>query len=641
MKMKGQFILFMTIVLFCISLSAQESFETGDFTANNWQNGGSADWTIDTSNPQDGTYCAKSGTVTHYENSELYLTIDVARLDTLSFYWRVSSEADYDYLKFSIDGGQIAQISGETSWSLFEVPIPPGQHTVSWKYEKDRNTDGGADAGYIDNITFPDMNVQAANDLELTGVNFPARVFETAETYQFNFNVTNVGTSDVTGYTIGIYDEDDALLHSFDAPITISAGSDVTSLLTWNTPDQMPTEYTGIYGKITYNGDENEENNSTELVDVHFVDANEASFFNDNESSMLYNRIPFDLTSNTSVYQTVVRSNQIIGFTGNLYQLSFYNNFMYDVSDVPVKIYMGETEEDDLSAGWVQLRDQICVFDGNIDFRSGEHLVNIVLDTAYSQRMGNLIVTVIRDYTQDLYSLNNKFSCNTMLQYSDRTRMLYTGDAIDFTQDLTGGILMDMYADFTIFATDFTGGDIDGYVYDENDNPIAGATMTVNGAGGGREVATDEYGYYLIRDLAAGTYDITFVADGYQDYTEEGVQVTVGQLVSVDINMVVVANDDVEGVKYVTQIIGNYPNPFNPETSISYSIAESSNAELVVYNIKGQKVITLVNEYLEKGKHSVVWNGKDSDNRNVSTGVYFYRLRSNGKTAHGKMLLMK
>ncbi|MBL7149649.1 MAG: T9SS type A sorting domain-containing protein [Candidatus Cloacimonetes bacterium] len=87
----------------------------------------------------------------------------------------------------------------------------------------------------------------------------------------------------------------------------------------------------------------------------------------------------------------------------------------------------------------------------------------------------------------------------------------------------------------------------------------------------------------------------------------------------------------------------NYPNPFNPETTISFFTAEDAeNAELVIYNLKGQKVKTLVNETLPAGEHLVVWDGKDSKGKRVSSGIYFYNLKVNGKTeAVKKCLLLK
>ena len=86
---------------------------------------------------------------------------------------------------------------------------------------------------------------------------------------------------------------------------------------------------------------------------------------------------------------------------------------------------------------------------------------------------------------------------------------------------------------------------------------------------------------------------------------------------------------------------GNYPNPFNPTTNISYSIPTDGNVELIVYNIRGQKVKKLVKGTQPAGVYNVTWNGKDENGWSVSSGVYFYKLRSSGKTAVKKMLLLK
>lgn len=85
---------------------------------------------------------------------------------------------------------------------------------------------------------------------------------------------------------------------------------------------------------------------------------------------------------------------------------------------------------------------------------------------------------------------------------------------------------------------------------------------------------------------------------------------------------------------------GNYPNPFNPTTSISFSIPNESKVSLDVYNIKGQKVKTLVNNDLGIGNHSIVWNGVDESGKSVSSGVYFYKLSVNGKSKAVKKCLM-
>ena len=85
----------------------------------------------------------------------------------------------------------------------------------------------------------------------------------------------------------------------------------------------------------------------------------------------------------------------------------------------------------------------------------------------------------------------------------------------------------------------------------------------------------------------------------------------------------------------------NYPNPFNPETTISFSLSKASDVSLNIYNIKGQLVKILVNESKELGNHSVVWNGKDNNDSKVSSGVYFYRIKAGEFTDMKKMLLIK
>ncbi len=92
--------------------------------------------------------------------------------------------------------------------------------------------------------------------------------------------------------------------------------------------------------------------------------------------------------------------------------------------------------------------------------------------------------------------------------------------------------------------------------------------------------------------------------------------------------------------------ISNYPNPFNPETTIEFDMSDKYTSpvdvDLSVYNIKGQKVITLIDDVMSlKEKHSVKWNGRDESGKSVSSGVYFYKLRTNDSIQTRKMVLMK
>lgn len=102
----------------------------------------------------------------------------------------------------------------------------------------------------------------------------------------------------------------------------------------------------------------------------------------------------------------------------------------------------------------------------------------------------------------------------------------------------------------------------------------------------------------------------------------------------------IVANDDLVN-PVLTALGSNYPNPFNPTTTISYSIRETTPVEIYIYNMLGQKVKTLVSGTVEAGNHSVVWNGQDNNNRPVASGVYFFKMHAGKYTSTKKMILMK
>lgn len=87
--------------------------------------------------------------------------------------------------------------------------------------------------------------------------------------------------------------------------------------------------------------------------------------------------------------------------------------------------------------------------------------------------------------------------------------------------------------------------------------------------------------------------------------------------------------------------LSNYPNPFNPNTTIFFNLPQNANTKLSVYNIRGQLIKTLTDSKLQAGNHSYVWNGRDSNNREVSSGVYFYRLESELFSETKRMLLIK
>lgn len=96
-----------------------------------------------------------------------------------------------------------------------------------------------------------------------------------------------------------------------------------------------------------------------------------------------------------------------------------------------------------------------------------------------------------------------------------------------------------------------------------------------------------------------------------------------------------------EQLPTIFSLAQNYPNPFNAQTTISFALPKTTNVNLKIYNIEGQLVKTLVNKRVEAGNHTVHWNGKDSSDRDVSSGIYFYKIIASDFNMTRKMVVTK
>jgi len=135
-------------------------------------------------------------------------------------------------------------------------------------------------------------------------------------------------------------------------------------------------------------------------------------------------------------------------------------------------------------------------------------------------------------------------------------------------------------------------------------------------------------------DMIAGDYSIDLIIN---DDREETI---------VPIELIVTGTNTQNNITGLdTKLLGNYPNPFNPETTIKYNLKNNSDVTLIIYNTKGQLVRSLVRSSQIAGIHNTIWNGRDMNGRNVSSGIYFSTLDVNDEegdyTSVKKIILMK
>jgi len=259
-----------------------------------------------------------------------------------------------------------------------------------------------------------------------------------------------------------------------------------------------------------------------------------------------------------------------------------------------------------------------------------------------------------------------------------------------FVQDANAGILIDDYSN--VISTNFNIGDgitgLSGKITEYNgmlqfvpvanissasstNNPVIAVPVTISELNSNfnnyesRLVAiqnisfvnapADTFGVGAVYPLSDGTNNCNFRTTFYDaDYMGTNVpngQVTIaciphervdGQYVASrnlsDLNYT--ANDNMV-VQKTRMLQGNYPNPFNPTTTIAYQLTKSQPVNITVYNAKGQKVRNLLNSVITAGNHTVVWNGMDDHGKSVSSGIYYYRLSTADHSEVRKAILMK
>jgi hypothetical protein len=194
-----------------------EDYETGDFTQFAWVNDIDYPWTIDNVNVYEGVNSTKSGSsLPDGEVSHLDINVDVTAPGQVSFYKFVSSEQDYDFLQFYIDGNKQGEWSGiDNAWSFVSFPVSVGNHDFEWEYDKDGAVSDGQDCAWLDYIVFPPIDLGLSTNVNLEDFDF--ELFPNPSLG--NFNLTY---NDDKQHDIEIYDANGKLIRKMNNQVVKS-----------------------------------------------------------------------------------------------------------------------------------------------------------------------------------------------------------------------------------------------------------------------------------------------------------------------------------------------------------------------------------------------------------------------------------
>lgn len=166
-----------------------ENFETS-FAGFPWQFTG-GNWTVDQSS-YNGSNAAKSATITHNQSTSMSVTLICPEAGTISFWKKVSSEQNYDYLKFYINSQVRNQWSGTADiWSQVSYDVQPGTNVFTWEYVKDSMVSSGSDCAWVDDIVFPStggVNGAPVVSIPIVDLNFGDVLIGETQTMEFTIN---------------------------------------------------------------------------------------------------------------------------------------------------------------------------------------------------------------------------------------------------------------------------------------------------------------------------------------------------------------------------------------------------------------------------------------------------------------------
>lgn len=573
-----------------------ENFESGTLVVFPWETSGEADWFASTDEAYEGLYSAKSGNITHYESSVLSITLNVLAAGNLEFYYKVSSESNYDYLRFSIDGAQQNEWAGEIDWTLASYPVTAGSHTFSWSYDKDGSVDTGGDCAWVDYVVFPTIAPPTYPELAVSPLAL-SEILEPGDTSVQYITLDNNGEGELIFNAVA----------TMDLPPTATGGRTPVELGK-DDPDprvgQSPLLGSGGPDGYGYNWIDSDEfgGPSYGWVEISGL-GTPLSLSDDSISGDLPLGFAFSFYG-TDFTTVKVCSNGFLSFTSSV---SYYTNDpIPDAGDPNNLIAPYWDDLNPASGGTVYYYADAANSRFIVEWDAVVHYGTS--DPQTFQVILNADGTILFQYA----TTNGQNEATVGIENASGS------DGLEVV--FNAAYIHDGLATLFSFVPP----------------PDPWLTVTpVSGVIPGMTTGTQLAVAFNATDLPEGNYTGN-VTIGSNDPDNPQVIVPVSLLVT---NLGTAVGDE---LPRSFALGAAYPNPFNPSTKIAFAVpAGGGRVDLQIFDLSGRLVRTLVSGEQEGGNHTAVWAGLNDAGRPVSSGTYFYRLQAPSFDETKKMVLVK
>jgi hypothetical protein len=318
----------------------RENFESSSFKVFPWINPGPSPWVITESNPFEGAVSARSGVISKNGVSRLMMRAIFPSPDSIRFFYKVSSELNYDFLSFKLNGSEVFRESGESGWKKKTIPVPAGAADMEWIYKKDDSRDIGADAAWIDLVDFSVAGSlkYIERDLKVDSIITPVQN-ESMGREPVSVSIMNTGHDTINGFYLAYTIGNKAPVRQFFQNNIIPYSEPVT--VTFNVPADM-ARY-GTYDLTVYGYANNDDYLSNDTLKIKFqnteIDEPLLVFpnpFTDNLTVVINAQVPED---EVQVSLVDLKGSKLFSFKRSVINGDNIIYLQSEISDLPPGIY--------------------------------------------------------------------------------------------------------------------------------------------------------------------------------------------------------------------------------------------------------------------------------------------------------------